>query len=303
MRYAATLLFVAACGKGGESKVTDKSAAAVKLAKPEDARIIAQELAKAMTACDQGQLSGFLDLPYLASRAGGTGAFLQEASKLHLECDTPVTAYTASVVDRPGTAKPLIRWRQGMGCDGKFGYVELTVEAASPAPRIADLETPLDPQSMVKSLRNIQSLSSADQPGMLSDVFFAPFTGVDVGARSIQQLDMSAHKIGAKMRPEDLAQAISRGFVEHDYGAVQVAVSAVAKLVGEDAQLASVRVAASLGAGEAPYAQQVARDATTKWPDDIDAWCVRFEAERAAGDSAAMAEAKQTLEQKFKVRR
>lgn len=303
MRHAAWVLLVVACGKGGGSKLTDKSASDVKLAKPEDARLIAAELAKAMSTCDQPQLAGFLDFAYLASRAGGKGEFLLEANKQKLQCDTPVSKLSAIVVDKPGAAKPIVRWRKGTGCDGSFGYLELTIADASPAPRIVDFEAPLHPQSAVTSLRNIQSLPAGDQPGMISDIFHLPFDGVDIGDSVYARFQDEPHKLGVEKHAENLDLAIEYGFVEHDYAAVQVAANVVAKLVGEDAQLAAVRIAAAIGAGSSAYAQKLARDATTKWPDDIDAWCARFEAERAAGDGAAMTEAKQTLATKFKVER
>ncbi len=301
MRHAALILILVGCNKGGESKLTEKSG--VKLAKPEDARQIAAELAKAMSTCDQAQLAGFLDFAYLASRAGGKDDFLREASKQKLECDTPISKLSAIVVDKPGAAKPIVRWRKGTGCDGSFGYLELTVADASPAPRIADFEAPLHPQSAVTSLRNIQSLPARDQPGMISDIFYLAFQGVDVGEAVYGRFHDEPHELTAQKHEENLDLAIKYGFVEHDYNAVQVAVNAAAKLVGEDAQLANVRVAAAVGADNSAYAQKLARDATTKWPDEIDAWCARFEAERAAGDSAAMAEAKQVLATKFKVER
>jgi hypothetical protein len=311
MRYAAWLLIVAACGKGGGKTKLDERVDNTKLAPADEARIIARDLAKAMTACDEGQLAGFLDFTYLAARAGGEGTFLQEASKQRLDCKSPSSQLTAAVVDRPGAAKPLIRWRKGTGCSASFGYLELTVAAASPAPRIADLGTPLHPPDAVAALRNIRSQPAADQPGMIADSFISPFQGVGTGGRYILRLrDLPSvpavpeenlkrgDKYGA-----NLALAIDNGFIAHDYKDVQVAANAAAKLVGEDAQLASVRVAAALGAGDSADAQKLARDATAKWPDDIDAWCARFDAELAAGDAAAMTEAKQTLATKFKVER
>jgi hypothetical protein len=303
MRSAAWLLLVVACNKGGGGKLGGESASGVKLAKPEDARVIAVELAKAMSTCDQGQLAGFLDFAYLASRAGGKGEFLAEANQQKLECDTPVTKLSAVVVSKPDAPKPIVRWRKGTGCTGSFGYIELTVADASPAPRIADFEAPLHPQSAVTSLKNIQSLPAGDQPGMITDIFLGPFEGVDIGDSVLARLQDEPHKLGVEKHPENLDLAMKYGFVEHDYKAVQIAANAAAKLVGEDAQLATVRITAAIGAGEAPYAQQLAREATTKWPDDIDAWCSRFAAERAAGDGAAMAEAKQVLGTKFKVER
>lgn len=287
------LVAAAACGKSGGGSV-----APVELASPDAAKAAAANLAAALTACDRAALDTTLDLKYLAARATADATLIDLVIKEGVTCDE----LAVEVVDRPAphNAKPLLRWRHGnaIDCDMRtFGYIEVTVDKSG---KIADLETPLHPQSAVTSLRNIHAnLPSRDWPGMISDIISGPFSGLYTGATFATQLENPAHASTA--RPENLDNVIEYGFRGHDYSAVQVAVNKVAAVVGEDPLLASLRVAAAIGAKQDAYAVQIAQDATTKWPNDLDAWCVRLPAELAGGTKASIDAAKQELLTRFKI--
>jgi hypothetical protein len=178
-----------------------------------------------------------------------------------------------------------------------FGYTEVTVDKSL---RVADLETPLDPQTVVTSLSNIHSsLPSRDWPGMISDIMGGPFTGLYVGAAFIQDFENGPRPYSVDVPPQDLGRVIEKGMRTHDFSAAQVAVNKLAQTVGEDPLIASLRVAAALGSKQGDYALKLATDATAKWPDDLDAWCVRVPAELAAGTKASIDAAKATLATKL----
>ncbi len=288
MRRMLSLVVLAACSKSGGGG----SAASVELATPDAAKAVATKLAAALTACDRAALDATLDLKYLALRATDDAKFTDLVLKEGVACDE----LAVEVVDRPApqNVKPLLRWRHGnaVDCDLRtFGYTEVTVDKAG---KIADLETPLHPQSAVTSLRNIHAnLPSRDWPGMISDILGGPFSGLYTGATFATQLENPAHASTA--RPENLDNVIEYGFRGHDYSAVLVAVNKLAAVVGEDPLLASLRVAAAIGAKQGAYAVQLAQDATTKWPNDLDVACVRVHAEMAGGTTATIEGAKQQL--------
>jgi hypothetical protein len=292
---AALLLIIAACGGCGSG------GADLKLATPDAAKAVATKLASALTACDKSQVHSLIDRAFLAGRATSDKAFIDLVMKEPITCD----ATYAEVVERapPRNAKPLLRWRQGRttACEMRsFGYIEVTVDKQG---RIADLEMPLNPQTVVKSLHNIHgNLPSFDWPGMISDILYiigSPLTSLDTGATFASRLNDPARTYGAEPPPEDLGRLIEYAFRAHDYVAVQVAVNKVAAIVGEDPLLASLRIAAAIGANDGAYALKLATDATTKWPVDLDAWCMRVPAEVAGGTKASIEAAKAELKTRF----
>lgn len=286
MRKVLVLLVVGGCSKG------DGAVAAVELASPDAAKAVATKLAAALTSCDKTALAATLDLRYLATRATDDAKFIDLVVKEGIACDE----LAVEVVDRPApqNAKPLLRWRHGDANDCElrtFGYIEVTVDKRG---KIADLETPLHPQPAVTSLRNIHTnLPSGDWPGMIGDIVGGPFSGLYTGATFASQLGDPART--ATARPENLDNVIEYAFRAHDYSAVQVAVNKLAAVVGEDPLLASLRVAAAVGAMDGAYAVKLAQDAATKWPNDVDAACVRVPAEVAGGTTASIDVAKQEL--------
>jgi hypothetical protein len=290
------LLVLAACPKrdGGTG------AGSIELAPPEAAKGVAARLASTLASCKEPEVHALIDRSYLAMRATSDSVFIDLVTKEPIGCDD----LYAEVVERapPRNAKPLVRWRHGgtTVCEMRsFGYIEVTVDKQG---RIADLETPLDPQTVVTSLHNIHAnLPSQDWPGMISDILGGPFTGLYTGATFASELNRPARTVSVDVPPEDLGRIIEYAFRAHDYAAVQVAVNKLAAIVGEDPLLASLRVAAAIGANEGAYAVKLATDATTKWPADLDAWCMRVPAEIAGGTKASIEAAKAELKTRFEI--
>ncbi len=286
------LLLVASCGRGSSENAT------VELASPAAAKAVATKLAAALTACDETQVYALIDRTYLATRATSDKTFVDLVAKQPISCDE----LRVEVVDRPPPrdAKPLLRWRHGSTseCEMRsFGYIEVTVDKQG---RVADLETPLAPQPVVTSLRNIHAnLPSRDWPGMISDIMGGPFSGLYTGATFATQLNDEARPVSVDVPAEDLGRVIEYAFRGHDYAAVQVAVNKLAAIVGEDPLLASLRSAAAIGAKDSAYAVKLAADAATTWPGDLDALCVRVPAEMAGGTSASIEAAKADLQRRL----
>lgn len=291
MRHIALLLAIG-CGKGAGSVKP------VELAPPAQANEVAKQLASALTACDRAAVDTLIDREYIARRATDDATFIALVKKEVPACEE----LTVEVVTRvsPADAKPLLRWRHGDQSDCElrtFGYIELTVDKTG---RIADLETPLHPQTVVTSLHNVHAnLPSRDWPGMVTDVMSQPFTGLYTGATFASQIGTPGPPLNAP--PENLDNVIEYAFRAHAFDEVQVATNRLANLVGEDPLLGSIRVAAAIGAQSGAYAVSLATEVTQKWRMDFDGWCIRLSAEMAGGTTASIAEAKRMLATQFKL--
>lgn len=294
-RTYALVLLVAACGKSGPGSI-----AAVELAPPPQAHEVAQKLATALTACDRAAIDALVDGEYIARRATSDTDFIALVKKEVPACDELAVEVVTRVP--PADAKPLLRWRHGdqQDCELRtFGYIELTVDKSG---RIADLETPLHPQTVVTSLFNVHAnLPSRDWPGMVSDIMSQPFTGLYTGATFASQIQGVPPGPPGNARPENFDNVIEYAFRAHQFDEVQVATNRLANIVGEDPLLGSLRVAAAIGAKSGAYAIQLARDVTQKWRMDFDAWCVRLPAEVAGGTTESIAAAKKMLATQFKL--
>jgi hypothetical protein len=294
MARALVLVLAVGCGKGGRSTV-----APVELAPPSVANEVATKLAAALTSCDRAAIDTLIDGAYIAKRATSDSDFIALVKKEVPACDELAVEVVTRVAP---DAKPLLRWRHGDMTDCElrtFGYIELTVDKSG---RIADLETPLHPQSAVTSLHNVHAnLPSRDWPGMVSDVMTQPFTGLYTGASFTSQLEGVPPGPPGNARPENLDNVIEYGFRAHTFDAVQVAANRLANIVGEDPLLGSIRVAAAIGAKQGAYAVSLAEATTQKWRQDFDAWCVRLPAEMAGGTTESIAAAKQMLATQFKL--
>jgi len=289
------LVLALGCGKGSSGSVKP-----VVLAPPAQAHEVAQKLATALTACDRAAVDALIDREYIARRATSDADFIALVKKEVPACDELVVEVVTRVP--PADAKPLLRWRHGdqADCDLRtFGYIELTVDETG---RIADLETPLHPQSVVTSLFNVHAnLPSRDWPGMVTDVMSEPFTGLYTGATFLSQITGVPPGPPGNARPENFGNVIEYGFRAHAFEEIQVATNRLANIVGEDPLLASIRVAAAIGAKSGAYAVSLAANATQKWRMDFDAWCIRLPAEIAGGTTASIADAKRMLATQFKL--